>query len=172
MFPTMYGIQSQADLRPQNRGNGHTNTQNMYEQLNKGANSRQANKESYSIPGNQQGRLSDYSDYGSYDYGAYGADKSAKDLGYGYGAQSYGSYAHGYGKQCPGISIALLLISLLGIALMGYILWSKIVAAGRRKRDLADMTDYWWVTDNILPILINGNLYNHSVKYRCYRIQG
>ena len=164
MFPTMYGMQSQADLRPQTRGNGHTNTQNMFRHQNNVVDSRPATQESYSYPGNQQGRLSDYGDYGSYDYGWYGADKSAKDLGYGYGAQSYGSYAGGYGKQCPGISIALLLISLLGIALMGYILWSKIVAAGRRKRDLADMTDYWWVADNVLPILINGNLHHHSVK--------
>jgi hypothetical protein len=95
-------------------------------------------------------------------YGGYGADKSAKNLGYGYGAQSYGSYASGYGKQCPGISIALLLISLLGIVLMGYILWSKIVAAGRRKRDVADMADYWWFIDNLGPVMINGKYCLHK----------
>ena len=105
------------------------------------------NKDSYSYSNGHQGRFSDYSDYGGYGDG-YGVDKSAKNLGYGYGAQSYGSYASGYGKQCPGISIALLLISLLGIALMGYILWSKIVAAGRRKRDVAQMPDLGWFLDN------------------------
>ena len=115
-------------------------------------------KDSSSYSTGQQGRFSDYSDYGVYGdgYGGYGADKSAKNLGYGYGAQSYGSYASGYGKQCPGISIALLLISLLGIVLMGYILWSKIVAAGRRKRDVADMADFWWFMDHLGPIMING----------------
>ena len=113
------------------------------------------NKDSSSYTTGQQGRFSDYSDYGD-GHGGYGADKSVKDLRYGYGAQSYGSYASGYGKQCPGISIALLLISLLGIVLMGYILWSKIVAAGRRKRDVADMADFWCFLDNLGPIMING----------------
>ena len=166
MLPTMYGIQSKAGygssmgsgILTQTRGNGHQN-QNRFGLQNKGGlasdNFLSENKDSYSHSNSQQGRLSDYGDYGSYDYG-YGADKSSKDLGYGYGAHSYGSYASGYGKQCPGISIALLLISLLGIALMGYILWSKIVAAGRRKRDVAEIADFWWLTENFLPILING----------------
>ena len=167
MLPSMYGMQSKAGygsgmgsgIMAQTRGNGHQN-QNIFGLQNKGGlasdNFLSENKDSYSHSNSQQGRLSDYGDYGSYDYG-YGADKSSKDLGYGYGAQSHGSYASGYGKQCPGISIALLLISLLGIALMGYILWSKIVAAGRRKRDVADIADFWWLTENFLPILINGN---------------
>ena len=164
MLPTMNGMQSKArygsgmgsGIMAQTRGNGHQN-QNRFGLQNKGAsdNFLSENKDSYSHSNSQQRRLSDYSDYGSYDYG-YRADKSSKDLGSGYGAQSYGSYASGYGKQCPGISIALLLISLLGIALMGYILYSKIVAAGRRKRDVAEIADFWWFADNFLPILING----------------
>jgi hypothetical protein len=122
----MYGMQSKAGYGSgmgsgslvQTRG--YTN-QNRFGLENNGFLSE--NKDSSSYSTGQQGRFSDYSDYGVYGdgYGGYGVDKSAKNLGYGYGAQSYGSYASGYGKQCPGISIALLLISLLGIALMGYI---------------------------------------------------
>jgi hypothetical protein len=33
---------------------------------------------------------------------------------------------------------------------------SKIVAAGRRKRDVADMADFWWFMDHLGPIMING----------------
>jgi hypothetical protein len=36
--------------------------------------------------------------------------------------------------ECPGIPIALLLITLLGIATMGVIFYLKVVAAGRRRR--------------------------------------
>jgi len=40
--------------------------------------------------------------------------------------------------DCPGIPIALLLITLLGVAVMGFILYTKIVGAGRRKRSSDD----------------------------------
>ena len=56
--------------------------------------------------------------------------------GYGYGEPSYASYSGGgYGKvDCPGIPIALLLITLLGIAVLGAIFLQKVLAAGRRRR--------------------------------------
>ena len=70
--------------------------------------------------------------------------------GYGYGEPSYASYSGGgYGKMdCPGIPIALLLITLLGIAVLGAIFLQKVLAAGRRRRrrsisleDLVDMVE-------------------------------
>ena len=117
----MYGMQSKAEYGSGSLSRGYANKNRFGLDNNGGLASE--NKDSSSYSTGQQGRFSDYSDYGVYGdgYGGYGADKSAKNLGYGYGAQSYGSYASGYGKQCPGISIALLLISLLGIVLMGYI---------------------------------------------------
>ena len=45
-----------------------------------------------------------------------------------------GSYSGGY-NDCPGIPIALLLVTLLGIGVMGFILFTKIQGAGRRKRE-------------------------------------
>ena len=166
MLPTMYGMQSKAEygmgsgmgsgrgsgILSQRRGNGNQNRVGWQSQGWLAEDSFPSeSKESYSD------RLSDYGDYGSYDdgysgYGGYGVDKASKS---GFGAQSYGSYA-GYGKQCPGISISLLLISLLGVALMGYILWSKIVASGRRKRNVAGIEDFWWFVENFGPILMNG----------------
>ena len=69
--------------------------------------------------------------------------------GYGYGEPSYASYSGGYGKmECPGIPIALLLITLLGIAVLGAIFLQKVLAAGKKRRrrsitveDLVDMVE-------------------------------
>ena len=51
-------------------------------------------------------------------------------------------------KECPGIPIALLLITLLGIAVLGAIFLQKVLAAGKRRRkrsigieDLVDMVE-------------------------------
>ena len=81
-----------------------------------------------------------YPSYGQYSNG-YGQPNY--DYGYSNGPaaeqkSSYGSYSSSYGKECPGIPIALLLVSLLGVLVMGYILYTKIVGAGRRKRDISD----------------------------------
>ena len=139
----MYGMQ-QAQASGQFNQQYMGNNMNRLGMLQRGS----ENNEAYTYNSNNQLGRYDYSEYGGYDYN----DKTAKNLGY-----TYGSYA-GYGKQCPGISIALLLITLLGVALMGYILWSKIVAAGRKKRDVTDMDDYWWFVDNFSSLLINGKL--------------
>ena len=95
-------------------------------------------------------------------YGANGYGQSSYDYGYGTGQgaeakSSYGSYAGGYGKECPGIPIALLLVSLLGVVVMGYILYTKIVAAGRRKRDIADSwSELWPEFENVDTIILHG----------------
>jgi hypothetical protein len=80
---------------------------------------------------NSNGQYSNGYGQANYDYG-YGSGLGAE------AKQSYGSYSQSYGKECPGIPIALLLVSLLGVLVMGYILYTKIVGAGRRKRDISD----------------------------------
>ena len=72
--------------------------------------------------------------------------------GHGYGA-SYGSYGK---MDCPGIPIALLLITLLGIAVLGFILFTKIQAAGRRKRSddyFTNIPDLLQDFEDVLSIL-------------------
>ena len=76
---------------------------------------------SYTVAG--AGSYGDYGDYSSYSGQTPAQAKS-----------TYGSYSGGY-NDCPGIPIALLLVTLLGIAVMGFILFQKINGAGRRKRE-------------------------------------
>ena len=78
-----------------------------------------------SYTGAGAGSYGDYGDYSSYS-GQSQTPAQAKS--------TYGSYSGGY-NDCPGIPIALLLVTLLGIAVMGFILFQKINAAGRRKRE-------------------------------------
>ena len=61
------------------------------------------------------------------------SDHSGHSGGGGHASYSGGG---GYGKmdKCPGIPLSLLLITLLGIAITGAILFLKIQAAGKRKR--------------------------------------
>ena len=83
--------------------------------------------------------------------GGGGYDSGLSHLSGGYGggyehpiSYSHDSYGHGasyggYGKMdCPGIPIALLLTTLLGIGLLGFILFTKIQGAGRKKRNAND----------------------------------
>ena len=129
---------------------------------------------SYS-PDQVQRRYGDYSDYSSKtdNYG----DKSNYDTldnrsgsyGIGHNAVKYGSYASGYGDKCPGISIALLLISLLGIALMGYIFYLKVVAAGRKKRATLGIDGFLWLAENIESIVFRGNFLQFR-KFTFYSI--
>ena len=75
-----------------------------------------------------------YGHSGGSGYGHSGGGYSPSPSYGSYGGTVYGSHS-GYGKMdCPGIPIALLLITLLGIAVMGFILYTKIVGAGRRKK--------------------------------------
>ena len=78
-----------------------------------------------SYTGAGAGSYGDYGDYSSYS-GQSQTPAQAKS--------TYGSYSGGY-NDCPGIPIALLLVTLLGIAVMGFILFQKINGAGRRKRE-------------------------------------
>ena len=106
--------------------------------------------------------------------GGYGHEISHGSGGYGHSSGGYGhsyggGYGHasygGYGKMdCPGVPIALLLTTLLGIAIMGFILFTKIQGAGRKKRD----TEFTWNSspadwieafDGIIP-LINFGTWN------------
>ena len=50
------------------------------------------------------------------------------------GVDLVGSFGGGGGGGCPGVSIGFLLIALLAIGLMGYILYTKITMAGRRRK--------------------------------------
>ena len=120
----------------------------------------------------------DYPDYGGGNrgYGAYGQNTNSNmrnrqfllgssnqnNYGSGFGGSnqidrsSYGSFSGGYNECDSGISIALLLISLAGIATMFYILYTKI-QAGRKKRS-SDETDLWWAFENIETIVYSGKL--------------
>ena len=95
--------------------------------------------------GHSGGGTYGHSGGGSYGHETYGhSDSYGQDIGYhdsGYG-HSYGASYGGYGKMdCPGIPIALLLITLLGIGILGFILFTKINAAGRRKRSVYHFTN-------------------------------
>ena len=91
------------------------------------------------------------------DYGDYGSPAQAK--------QTYGSYSGGY--DCPGIPIALLLVTLLGIGVLGFILFTKIQGAGRRKRDTA--ADSWSLLapelENLDVLLLHGNTDFYILQY-------
>ena len=105
---------------------------------------------------------------GGYSGGGHSGGGGYGDSGGGYSpSPSYGGYGHssgavygshsGYGKMdCPGIPIALLLITLLGVAVMGFILYTKIVGAGRRKRS---SDDSFPDLEEISHILILGRIY-------------
>ena len=115
-------------------------------------------------------RYGDYSDDGNGrnshgDNGHSNVDNSRSgSQGFGQNVPKYGSYASGYGDKCPGISIALLLISLLGIFLMGYILYLKVVAAGTKKKRATtgiDSVGVRWFLQNIESIIYSGK--PHSI---------
>ena len=72
------------------------------------------------------------------------------------GGGYYASYSGGYGKDCPGVPFALLLTTLLGVAVMGVIFYLKVQAAGRRRRRSLDGEDVDWgeVLVEDLPSLV------------------
>ena len=79
--------------------------------------------------GHHGGGYHDSTGYGhnTYSYGHDGGYHAIPS----YHAASYGSYGK---MDCPGIPIALLLTTLLGIGILGFILFTKIQGAGRRRR--------------------------------------
>ena len=82
------------------------------------------------------------SGYGSSGYGSSGPRAQAKN---------YGSYSAGY-KECPGIPFALLLITLLGVTVMGVLFYLKVAAAGRKKRSVAG----GWFLEDIEIAFLSG----------------
>ena len=131
---------------------------------------------------NQQG--SDGSGYGSSgsgfatsggpNYGTFGGGYPSSGDGYaspltGYsrsnrgGGGYYASYSGGYGKDCPGVPFALLLTTLLGVAVMGVIFYLKVQAAGRRRRRSLDGEDIDWgeVLVEDLPSLVAIGRHQH-----------
>ena len=89
--------------------------------------------------------------------GGYGRSDSYSPSGIasrsgGYGG-NYASYSGGY-KDCPGIPLALLLITLLGVAVLGVIFFLKVQAAGRRKRSSEE--GFHW--EDLLPIISIGRI--------------
>ena len=81
-----------------------------------------------------------------------------------YGHQHGASYGN-YGKMdCPGIPFALLLTTVLGIGILGFILFTKITAAGRRKRNANDGWSSLLPLEDILKVVdfgMNLFLYLH-----------
>jgi hypothetical protein len=108
-------------------------------------------------PSQYRSRYGDYSDYPSRADTYRDQTDRSRGGSYGHESAKFGSYASGYGDKCPGISIALLLISLLGIALMGYIFYLKVVDAGRKKRATSGIDGFLWFAENIESILFRGN---------------
>ena len=90
------------------------------------------------------------SGYGRSDsYSPSGNRIASRSGGYG----NYASYSGGY-KDCPGIPLALLLITLLGVAVLGVIFFLKVQAAGRRKRSIEE----WLHWEDLLPIISIGRM--------------
>ena len=114
-YPQMQSIQRRGQLGGQMNYNnprlGRFGTNNLY--------------------GGYSNTYGQYAGYGDYDYGGSSGYSPAQSK------SSYGSYSGGY-NDCPGIPIALLLVTLLGIGVMGFILFTKIQGAGRKKRDAVD----------------------------------
>ena len=79
-------------------------------------------------PNNAVYRKASSTVYGSNPSGYQKSDHS------GHSGGGHASYSGGKMNKCPGIPLALLLITLLGIAITGAILFLKIQAAGKRKR--------------------------------------
>ena len=74
----------------------------------------------------------------------------ARDGGYGHGG-GHASYSGGY-EKCPGIPLALLLITLAGVVVMGVIFFLKVQAAGRRKKRSSE--EFLW--EDLLPMAMIG----------------
>ena len=128
-----YGNTFVSGYGPSASGYGLTSTANGPSSYAYSPNSADLRKDSSPV------YVSNPSGYQKSDHSSYSGGKHASYSGGG-----------GYGKmsKCPGIPLSLLLITLLGIAVLGAILFLKIQAAGRRKRrsafhweDLADLVN-------------------------------
>ena len=122
---------------------------NMYQNQNNMYQNQNTRRLGYNTMNQQQQQLlyqqqqqrqnpSSSSGYGAFGGGSYG-NSGYGSSGYGSSgpyaqAKNYGSYSAGY-KDCPGIPFALLLITVLGVTVMGVLFYFKVqAAAGRKKR--------------------------------------
>ena len=91
-----------------------------------------------------------YSHSGGYDSGhsfGYGGG-GGYDHPVSYSHDSHGGSYGGYGNMdCPGVPIALLLTTILGIGVLGFILFTKIQGAGGRRKRNANQSQY-----SLLPV--------------------
>ena len=98
--------------------------------------------------------------------GGYGHSSGYGGGGYGHSVGYGGGYSSSYGgyEECPGVPIALLLTTLLGIGVMGFILFTKIQGAGRKKRAITfnwnPLSDDWTnvFLDELIPLINFGML--------------
>ena len=120
----------------------------------------------YSPSGSGYGSSNSGYGYGNSGYGTsgYGRSNIASRSG-GYG--NYASYSGGY-KDCPGIPLALLLITLLGIAVLGVIFFLKVQAAGRRRRSI----EGWIHWEDLLPTISIGRTTSGCSKchFMCFKL--
>ena len=147
-----YGSQSQRGLGPY----GSNNQGSYY-----GSNNQQG---SYGAGYGSSG--SGFATSGSPNYGSSGGGYPSAGDGYASPLTSYGrsnraggayyaSYSGGHGKDCPGVPFALLITTLLGVAVMGVIFYLKVqAAAGRRRRRSLDDIDWVEMVVEDLPSLV------------------
>ena len=123
-YQNMYQNQNNLYQNQNTRRLGY-NTMNQQQQLLYQQQQQRQNPSSSSGYGAFGGGSYGNSGYGSSGYGSSGPYAQAKN---------YGSYSAGY-KDCPGIPFALLLITVLGVTVMGVLFYFKVqAAAGRKKR--------------------------------------
>ena len=156
-----YDYDYTAAVNSQQYQNMYQNQNNMYQNQNNNYKNQNTRRLGYSamnqhqqVYQQQQQRQSVYPSSSGYASSGYGSPAGGYgNSGYGssgYGssggraqAKNYGSYSAGY-KDCPGIPFALLLITLLGVTVMGVLFYLKVAAAGRKKRSVASG---WFLED-------------------------
>ena len=123
-----------------------------------------------------------HSGIGGYETGYGHSGGGGYETGYGHSLSSgYGGYDHpisyshdshgasygSYGKMdCPGIPIALLLTTLLGIGVLGFILFTKIQGAGRKKRNAVQDWSSLLPLEDFTKILDFGMIFFYTHKSR------
>ena len=106
----------------------------------------------------------DYHHLGGGGYGHSGGGGYEQPISYSHDSYGHGASYGSYGKMdCPGIPIALLLTTLLGIGILGFILFTKITAAGRRKRNAKDGPSSLLPFEDFLNVVYLGMICSYNV---------
>ena len=149
----LYGSHSQRGIGPYGTNNqGYGSNSQGYGSNNQGYGS---NNQQGSFGAGYGSSGSGFATSGAPNYGTSGSGYPSAADGYASPLTSYGrsnragggyyaSYSGGYGKDCPGVPFALLLTTLLGVAVMGVIFYLKVQAAGRRRRRSLAGEDIDW----------------------------